>query len=908
MSAAAPWSVKGIDPKAREVAKDLARRSGMTLGEWLNSMIMEGDDEDGIVPLPRRAHVADTYERRSRSRRLDDAYGLGGDDPVQRLSATVEMMAERLEAAERRSTIAIQGVDQAVAGLVRRLDAQDGRDNGVVRRIDDIAEELREGHRRLRRFEQETGPSTAEGFAKTETAIGALSSRLYDIEERQRIGTHELRQRLDAVEKTAEANRGVEILDHVGRRLDAAQAQTGEALRGLERAFSELDRRLGLTEARAEARGRGPDPAERYEGKLEKLAEALTRQVEASRTEMLHRLDTAQSENRMERMERAVAALGDQVRQAERGSAQAVEAMGREVLRIAQNLNGRVQKMEVDSPARMDRLERDLEIKTQGVERRLVASEDRHALALEKLGTEIGRISDRLSERIAESERRSSQALDEIGQKLTDSSSRIEQHYDRASGELAERMRQSEERTARLLAEARESMARRGEPEAAKPEPVARPEPVAEPEPAAPAADWRAGAFGVAAMADDPIWSSDPLDGPADPFPTGGATASAPEPAVTVPDPEPQDELQTPRFSTPRAESAPFGSPAAANPAPVARAPQDFGGADVSDALAATAPEDDEFSGDTDFVDPRTLRAAAAAGRASSSTRGAVEAARAAMATPEPEPTRSAFGLKRGGKSRLQERMDRQASRDGSTMKKALGASAVAVTLMGGLYAFTELTGQAMPWAPADPSDAASGTPLVALATTAAPLSAETVAQATDLFERAITAIEEDDPAGLDLLTQSAELGYGPAQLMLSGLYETGEAGAPVDMAESVTWARRSAESGYPRGMFAYGMRLFEGTDGTPDRPMGLDWIERAAKAGLVDAQFNAAVIHERGEGGMPVSPVQAYAWYRVAARSGDEQAAASVTRVGALLSEAERIRAEDMAQDFLPGTPPDAS
>ena len=226
------------------------------------------------------------------------------------------------------------------------------------------------------------------------------------------------------------------------------------------------------------------------------------------------------------------------------------------------------------------------------------------------------------------------------------------------------------------------------------------PAPVAEPEPVAAPADWRAGAFGVAAMADDPIWSSDPLDGPADPFPTGGVTATAPEPAATVPAPEPVDEPHTPRFAAPRAASAPFGSPAAANPAPVARAPQDFGGADVSDVLAATAPDDDEFSGETDFVDPRTLRAAAAAGRASSSTRGAVEAARAAMATPEPEPTRSAFGLKRGGKSRLQERMDRQASRDGSTMKKALGASAVAVTLMGGLYAFTELTGQALPGTP----------------------------------------------------------------------------------------------------------------------------------------------------------------------------------------------------------------
>src|SRR5438309_2260397 len=51
MTAAAPWSVKGIDPKAREVAKDLARRSGMTLGEWLNRMIIEGEGGDPAAAL-----------------------------------------------------------------------------------------------------------------------------------------------------------------------------------------------------------------------------------------------------------------------------------------------------------------------------------------------------------------------------------------------------------------------------------------------------------------------------------------------------------------------------------------------------------------------------------------------------------------------------------------------------------------------------------------------------------------------------------------------------------------------------------------------------------------------------------------------------------------------------------------
>src|SRR4051812_22131942 len=49
MSAAAPWSVKGIKPKAREVAKDLARRSGMTLGEWLNRVILEDDVPEEVT-------------------------------------------------------------------------------------------------------------------------------------------------------------------------------------------------------------------------------------------------------------------------------------------------------------------------------------------------------------------------------------------------------------------------------------------------------------------------------------------------------------------------------------------------------------------------------------------------------------------------------------------------------------------------------------------------------------------------------------------------------------------------------------------------------------------------------------------------------------------------------------------
>jgi|LakMenEpi03Aug12_release.lakeMendotaPanAssembly.Ray.scaffolds.fasta_scaffold2434580_1 hypothetical protein len=36
-----PWSVKGISPEARQVAKQAAQRAGMTLGEWINRLVLQ---------------------------------------------------------------------------------------------------------------------------------------------------------------------------------------------------------------------------------------------------------------------------------------------------------------------------------------------------------------------------------------------------------------------------------------------------------------------------------------------------------------------------------------------------------------------------------------------------------------------------------------------------------------------------------------------------------------------------------------------------------------------------------------------------------------------------------------------------------------------------------------------------
>lgn len=934
MTAAAPWSVKGIDPKAREIAKDLARRSGMTLGEWLNSMIMdEPEEDDSVATLPRRSPIPDPYDRRSRSRRLDDVYGEDAHrhEGLGRMGASLEVIAERLEAAERRSTLAIQGIDQAVVGLVRRMEAQDEAEAAKARRIDDIAEELREGHRRLRRLEQDAGAEARDGLDKLDAALTAVSTRLYEMDERQRAGVSELRDRIEAIEKAAGPGAGTTLLSQVGVRLDDAQSQTSEALKGLERSFAALDLRMRDAERRIE-----PDHA-REASRFEKLAEALTRQVESSRIEMMRRLDAAETEGRVERIERALAAIGEQARAAEQRSVAAVEGMGHEIMRIARNLNGRVEKVEAAGAGASDarvaaleqKLERDLARHAQAVDQRLTQADDQHALALERLGGEIARISDRLGERIAQSERRSAQALDDIGRRLAESTDKMHQRHERASGELAERMRQSEERTARLLAEARDSIEQRAGRTERRDVPLESSEPAPWTPAESPSGDWRAAAFA------DPVepWSQDPLAGAvqAEPFPT--QTERHLDDGVFA-DPFEADFLE------PRQDATPFGrapSELSANPGSI-HAPDSFGGADISDILAAfedpaadvfARPEtvaaaaadrpltldddDDGFAAELEFVDPAPR---AMADEGPTTTRDVLDAARAAMA-PEAadDGARAGFGLKkRGGKSKLQERLDRQAGRQGSTMRKAIGASAVAALVVGGGYASLQVAegaglrfpGVSAPGVAAGAADAEAGldAPIAAVALDAAPTDAvpspeAAATEGASLFARASLMLNNGDEAGVEPLTRAANLGYAPAQLRLAMLYQEGQAGLAVDDAEARAWARRAAEGGDAKAMHHYAMQLYDGVGGAKNGPDALIWLKKAAEAGRVDSQYNVAKMLEQGDQGVAANRTEAFKWYMIAARRGDQQALASVQRLTPALSAVERRKAREAADAF---------
>lgn len=152
MSGDALWSVKGIDPRARDAAREAARREGLSLGDWLNKVILVDGEESprGGDHLPYR-----------------DPHGSGGFEtrPSDSKAAlqSLDRLAERIETAEARSALAITGIDQSVYALVSRLENAERGQKQYNSKLESGIRELRATQTavadRLARMEQDSATS-----------------------------------------------------------------------------------------------------------------------------------------------------------------------------------------------------------------------------------------------------------------------------------------------------------------------------------------------------------------------------------------------------------------------------------------------------------------------------------------------------------------------------------------------------------------------------------------------------------------------------------------------------------------------------------------------------------------------------------------------------------------------------
>lgn len=921
MTSGAPWSVKGIDPKAREIAKDLARRSGMTLGEWLNRMIVEGDaatpseivEEYGIEPGPAFEPPPEPIIVGSPRPGGPGRYEVAGHpaDEVSRVADAIERLTARIEAAEQRSTLAITGIDQSVRGALSRLETAEREQVAVAARFEGAVDELNTRYggvgERLRRIELEsTGPRSAEALRAIEGMLGKVAGQLYEGEARTRETLAAIEARLSSVESApavaAPAVDPAELAEAVVARVEEAETRTTDALRDLGASFIALDRRLKTVESGA---GDG--------ARLQTLAAELTRKMEATRTELAESLRTA-SEGRFDRMERKLSEMASHIQTAETRSAQAIERMGREVVSMADSLSRRVQTVENHGADAIEQIGGEVARIATVVEQKLNRADGVQAQALEKLGGEIARITERLAERIANSERRGALAIDEVGEQVARVTERINQRQERASADLAERIRQSEERTARLLDEAREkidqslnaSHRRLSEQVAQGP---------------------------IAAIAQATPLQRRP-EAPRAPFGDPFAAEPFPEPGRTIPeDAFAPQALVRPEPAPPLVEPEPFP---AAERGPPAFSEEDYAAADGF----APITEDVEIPDAPVIPDPPEISPfdVEAASRPRS-TREVLEQARSAARMANSPEARPAATEKRGLFGSAAKKPKRRA---GSSLQSAVvlaaGAATVGLLSAGGVMLYggkgegsmtrrvaeaiqirrADAKGEiktaeadttpvlpgpraAVAIAPQGVGPATAGDP--ALAGAAATPVVPPVESPASLYADAVRRIEARDLTGVATLKRAANLGYAQAQFYLAKLYENGEGGLRKDPVEARRWTERAAQGGDRKAMHNLGLYYFEGQGGTKNTTTAAQWFRKAADMGLSDSQYNLGRLYEEGYG-VSQNGAEAYKWYLIAARAGDTEARASAARVARDLSPEARSAAERSAQGFRAAGP----
>ena len=123
---------------------------------------------------------------------------------------------------------------------------------------------------------------------------------------------------------------------------------------------------------------------------------------------------------------------------------------------------------------------------------------------------------------------------------------------------------------------------------------------------------------------------------------------------------------------------------------------------------------------------------------------------------------------------------------------------------------------------------------------------------------------------GIAFIRAAANKDQPAAQYRLAKLYESGTGvTADPEMARQLT--ERAARNGNRIAMHDLALYYAEGRGGvSTDIGTAANWFEKAAERGVVDSQFNLGVLFESGQG-IPRNVADAYVWYSIAAKQGDQ-------------------------------------
>lgn len=284
MRSGVPWSVKGIEPEAREAAKQAARRAGVTLGTWLNQVIMEsGTDEVG------RQEPSAMETRYSPPERTPSQTSLPGPaadlDPV---AQAVRELVQRVDNSERRTAEMTRKLEQTVSQLAQRLEqpgyeAEERYSSGspidpLERKLQMLGERLERGGRGGLRPEEQRTVQTLE------KAVNAVVDHLETTEQRTDSTLAEIRETLASLShrvENAELEAEREEAKRRSQALESTLTQLASRLEKMEQGVSSIGPQavqatLRAIEEKSQAENQRA-AIERLQTNLDKMAERLER-------------------------------------------------------------------------------------------------------------------------------------------------------------------------------------------------------------------------------------------------------------------------------------------------------------------------------------------------------------------------------------------------------------------------------------------------------------------------------------------------------------------------------------------------------------------------------------------------------------------------------------------------------
>ncbi len=473
MSERGPWSVKGIDQRARAAARQAAQNEGLTLGEYLNRLLLE---EAQAARSETRAAPAATPD-------MSDLPAAASDDGA---DTALGRLARRVEEAEARSTAAISGLEQAIAQVIDRLDRGEHARSGLQSDMNRMAGELREAHDALRQKVTElertptsgaasgTAPVRASSLRALEAAVGqltrAVDARLDGLRsaadqanrtaertaERLSNLQEDIAPRLTRTETTARhaasesAQQGERLdmiddaLSHVQDRLSRAETTTNAALERMEQRLGDLDSRIdGLA-------GGAPDSAgmrDAFDARFAALAKEVRQQVDQARADMAREIEDAARgapAGLARYVEQALSAVQARLERSDRRQDERLEAL-RDALHAIESKTG-----SQDIAA----LEQDIARLSDTVEGRLAEVEAREASTVERLGRDLGDLAETLTQRVNESEERSASAIEEVGEQVASATQRLQARQEEAIEQMNTRLSEAQARQEARLSDA----------------------------------------------------------------------------------------------------------------------------------------------------------------------------------------------------------------------------------------------------------------------------------------------------------------------------------------------------------------------------------------------------------------------------------------------------------------------